>query len=72
MAFGGRLFHGHGLEAALERGVRLDMLLVFGPSRGADEADPPRARAGLRIFAASSEPDDEPAPTMLWISSMKG
>ena len=31
----------------------------------------PRARAGLRMFAASIEPGVEPAPTMVCISSMK-
>ena len=31
----------------------------------------PRARAGFRMFAASIEPSLAPAPTMVWISSMK-
>ena len=31
----------------------------------------PRARAGLRMLAASIAPDDLPAPTSVWISSMK-
>jgi hypothetical protein len=31
----------------------------------------PRDRAGLRMFAASSEPSAEPAPISEWISSMK-
>ena len=31
----------------------------------------PRANAGLKIFDASSEPVAPPAPTMVWISSIK-
>ena len=31
----------------------------------------PRDSAGLRMFAASSEPSAEPAPISEWISSMK-
>ncbi|MCY1552913.1 hypothetical protein D9M68_893460 [compost metagenome] len=31
----------------------------------------PRARAGLKILEASSEPLAPPAPTIVWISSMK-
>ena len=31
----------------------------------------PRARAGLRMFDASMAPDVRPAPTRVWISSMK-
>ena len=30
----------------------------------------PRASAGLNIFEASNEPEELPAPTMVWISSM--
>ncbi len=30
-----------------------------------------RERAGFRIFAASSDPSADPAPTRVWISSMK-
>ena len=31
----------------------------------------PRASAGLKMFEASNEPDELPAPMMVWISSMK-
>jgi hypothetical protein len=31
----------------------------------------PRDSAGLRMFAASSDPSAEPAPIREWISSMK-
>ncbi len=31
----------------------------------------PRDSAGLRMFAASSDPSADPAPTSEWISSMK-
>ena len=31
----------------------------------------PRARAGLKMLDASIEPEELPAPTIVWISSMK-
>jgi molybdopterin biosynthesis enzyme len=60
----------HGLEAAGQRRVLLDVLLVLGPGGGADGAQLPRASAGLSRLAASPVPAAPPAPTSVCVSSM--
>ena len=45
---GGRLAHGDGLEAALQRGILLDVLAVLVQGGGADNADLAAAQGGLQ------------------------
>ena len=62
----------HRLEAALERGVLLDVLAVLVEGGGADQRSSPRASIGLSMLPASIAPSAAPAPTTVCISSMKG
>ena len=66
-----RLVDVHLLEAPLERGVLLNVLAVLVERRCADAAQLARASAGLSRFPASMAPPAAPAPTTVWISSMK-
>ena len=69
-----RVLHGgladdHRLEAALERGVLLDVLAVLVERGGADARSSPRASIGLSRLAASTAPSAAPAPTIVCSSS---
>jgi hypothetical protein len=59
------------LEAALERGVLLEVLAVLVERGGADAMKFPTGERGLQHVAASIAPSALPAPTSVWISSMK-
>jgi hypothetical protein len=65
-----RLLDLDGLEAALERGVLLEVLAVLVGGRRADRLQLAAASIGFRIEAASIAPSAAPAPTRVWISSM--
>ena len=66
-----RLIDLHRLEAALERGVLLDVLAIF-VQRGRTDAVQFAARQHrLEHVARVIAPSALPAPTMVWISSMK-
>jgi hypothetical protein len=65
-----RLGHLDRLEAALQRGVLLDVLAVLVEVVAPMVCSSPRASIGLRMLAASIAPSAAPAPTSVWISSM--
>ncbi|EUA32584.1 ATP-dependent Clp protease ATP-binding subunit ClpC domain protein [Mycobacterium xenopi 3993] len=65
-----RLADLHGLEAALQRGVLLDVLAVLVERGGADGLQLARGQLGFRIDAASIAPSAAPAPTSVCNSSM--
>ena len=68
----GRLAHEHRREAALERGVLLDVLAVLVVRRRADARELAAGERALSSFAASWGPSPvAPAPMSVWISSMK-
>jgi hypothetical protein len=58
------------LEAALERGVLLEVLAVLVERRGADGLQLAAGQQRLEDEAASIAPSAAPAPTRVWISSM--
>ncbi len=66
-----RLVDLHRLEATLECGVLLEVLAVLVERVAPMVWSSPRARSGFRIEAASIAPSAAPAPTSVWISSMK-
>jgi hypothetical protein len=66
----GRLADHDGLEAPLERGVLLDVLLYSSSVVAADARSSPRASIGLSRLAASTAPSAAPAPTIVCSSSM--
>jgi hypothetical protein len=60
------------LEAPRQRAVALEGALVLLVGGRPDAAQRPDASAGLSRLDASIEPPEvAPAPTMVWISSMK-
>ena len=61
----------HLLEAALQRGVLLDVLAVFVQRGRADAMQLAAPSAGLSMLPASIAPSALPAPTMVCNSSMK-
>ena len=61
----------HRLEAALERGVLLEVLAVLVERGGADGLQLAASEHRLEDrLAASMAPSAAPAPTRVWISSM--
>ena len=65
------LLHLHGLEAAIERGVLLEVALVLPHVVAATMRSSPRASAGLSRLAASPPPCGPPAPISVCASSTK-
>jgi hypothetical protein len=64
------LLDGDRLEAALERGVLLEVLAVLVDRRGADGLQLTAGEHRLEDAAASIAPSAAPAPTSVWSSSM--
>ncbi len=70
--FLGRLRHLNGLEAALQCGILLNVLVILVHGGGANALNFTTGETRLQnVGSVRNEPSAAPAPTRVWISSMK-